>query len=89
MVIFSPLVWYHHLVLLLLPLALLLVHSSRNLRVLGLIIMILIQFERFFNYYVQWFPLPVFVAYVLLFFVYILTFVKMLKSDNSQTRVTT
>lgn len=49
MVIFSPLLWYHHFVFLLLPLAMLLYHPSAVYATMGLAIIFLFQADRLFT----------------------------------------
>ncbi|MDY0018799.1 MAG: glycosyltransferase family 87 protein [Anaerolineae bacterium] len=62
MVFFSPLVWYHHSVFLLLPLAALLLHRSRVYGVVGLSLLSLIQLDRVFEHFVMRAGVPVLLA---------------------------
>ncbi len=64
MVMFSPIVWYHHSTLLLLPLVALIVGANRQDRVIGVSLLLVIQFERVFDYAVMHVALPVLVAHV-------------------------
>ena len=66
MVFFSPLVWYHHSVLLLLPLLGLILTGSRLSRLLGLAVIGLIQVDRVFEHTVVFLALPVLVAHIAL-----------------------
>jgi len=65
-VVFSPLVWYHHSLLLLLPIATLLFHSVRSYVVAGVIVLFLIQANRAFEYSVMQAPVPVVIAHLVL-----------------------
>ncbi|MFQ5400850.1 MAG: glycosyltransferase family 87 protein [Anaerolineae bacterium] len=62
MVAASPLVWYHHLLFLLLPLAGLVLHPSRVVAASGLGLTLLIQLERPFDAAVGMIALPVLLA---------------------------
>lgn len=62
MVLFSPLVWYHHSIYLIFPMALLSFYSSGKYKNIGIGLLFLIQIERFFENYVLNFPLPVAIA---------------------------
>ncbi len=62
MVFFSPLVWYHHSVFLILPLAALLLHKSRVYSVIGLSVLSLIQLDRVFEHFVARAGVPVLLA---------------------------
>jgi 4-amino-4-deoxy-L-arabinose transferase-like glycosyltransferase len=58
MTVFSPLVWYHHLLFLILPLAILLLRSNRGYTIVGIILILVIQLERVFEYAVVDLALP-------------------------------
>ena len=62
MVIESPLVWYHHWVLILLPLALLLVQDLRGSGRFALRLLVLMQLERVFEVVAIYLALPVLLA---------------------------
>jgi len=66
MVVFSPLVWYHHSVFLLLPIATLLLDRNILHRGLGVVVLLLIQSERVFEHYLVPFPWPILLAHILL-----------------------
>lgn len=66
MVVFSPLVWYHHSVFLVLPLCLLLVRGGRNYTWLALSLIISIQLERVVEATVVRFGVWIFMAHVVL-----------------------
>lgn len=69
MTLFSPLVWYHHSIFLILPLTLLLLHSNRRYALLGIGLLFVIQFERLFEYKIANFAVPIaLVEFVLLGF---------------------
>jgi hypothetical protein len=65
-VIFSPLVWYHHSALLLLPIAALMFHPSRFYNAIAFGIVLLIQADRLFEHAVARIALPVLLAHILL-----------------------
>ena len=67
MVLFSPLVWYHHFVFLLFPLVLLSSESSFAVRSIGVTSMTLIQAERYWEAMVRAIPWPCLVALLLMF----------------------
>lgn len=58
MVTFSPLLWYHHTVFLLLPYAVLLFASPGPYRLMGLIALGLVQSQRSFEFAIFDFPWP-------------------------------
>lgn len=62
MVLFSPLVWYHHSIYLIFPMALLSLFSSGKYINIGIGLLFLMQIERLFENYVFNFPLPVAIA---------------------------
>jgi Glycosyltransferase family 87 len=66
LVIFSPLVWYHHTTLLLLPLTLLLASPVKTAAATGLGLMFLIQAERLFEQEVSLTAYPMVLAHILL-----------------------
>lgn len=66
MVIGSPLVWYHHSVFLLIPLAISLQYKSRSWLGLGLGVLLLIQVDRFFEFATLRYAAPVVVAHFLM-----------------------
>lgn len=67
MVIFSPLVWYHHSVYLLLPLAL--IFASPSLSWVGILCVFLLQAERAFDWFVWPVALPVLSGHMILLIV--------------------
>lgn len=74
MVTFSPLVWYHHSVLLLLPLAGLFLAEPRLAPTIGLAIIGMIQVDRLFEHTVAFVALPVLIAHILLLVTVILLY---------------
>jgi len=66
MTLFSPLVWYHHSVFLILPLLILLLYSNHRYVVIGIGIIFVIQFERLFEYKITNFAWPISLAGFLL-----------------------
>ncbi len=86
MVFFSPLVWYHHSGLLLLPLLVLFYLKERGYFALGLLILALIQVERVFEQFVEPFAYPVFLAQLILLGVLIGAYVQVLPSPFSWLR---
>ncbi len=66
MVIFSPLVWYHHFIFLVLPLVYLLIKGSRPVLLTALVLLVVIQSERVFENLVTRYPLPVNMAQIVL-----------------------
>lgn len=66
MVVFSPLVWYHHSVFLLLPIATLLLDRNILHRGLGVVVLLLIQSEKVFEHYLVPFPWPILLAHIIL-----------------------
>jgi hypothetical protein len=66
MTIFSPLVWYHHSVFLIIPLLLLLLNPNRLYAVFGIGILFTIQFERLFEYLIVDFALPILLSHFIL-----------------------
>jgi hypothetical protein len=76
MVLFSPLVWYHHSVLLLLPLAGLFLTRSRLAPAVGLAIIGMIQVNRLFEHTVAFIALPALTAHMVLLGAVIMAYVK-------------
>ena len=72
-VVFSPLVWYHHAVLLVLPLVMLFFQGG-VLCALGAASLLLIQFERPFETFVRVSPIPMLVGQLLLIVAIVLSF---------------
>jgi len=66
MTLFSPLVWYHHSIFLIVPIVLLFLRSENYSSIISIVLVLLIQFERFFEDRIINFPLPVFLAHYLL-----------------------
>ena len=66
MVFASPLVWYHHSTLLLLPLATLILHPSPRMFASGVVLLLLIQSERLFEHFVTRTAFPTLAAHILL-----------------------
>jgi hypothetical protein len=62
MTLFSPLVWYHHAVFLIVPLVILILHPNPHYFVMSVVIIFIIQFERFFEYNVANFAYPILLA---------------------------
>jgi len=71
MVVSSPLVWYHHSVFLLLPLAQLVLSASRVYAELGVTLVFALQMERIFEY--SWKPiaLPVLFAHMAMLVIFV------------------
>ncbi|MHB0856131.1 MAG: glycosyltransferase family 87 protein [Anaerolineae bacterium] len=83
MVFFSPLVWYHHSVYLLVPLLALVARHHGHGLALALGAMALIQTERLFEQVVVRLPLPVLAAHILLLAWTALPFIARLRPRNS------
>lgn len=66
MTIFSPLVWYHHSIFLIIPSLLLLLSPRRLYAVSGAGLLFIIQFERLFEYKIVDFALPITLAHFIL-----------------------
>lgn len=66
MTIFSPLVWYHHSIFLIIPSLLLLLNPHRLYAVFGAGLLLIIQYERLFEYKVIDFALPIVMAHFIL-----------------------
>ena len=66
MTIFSPLVWYHHSIFLIIPLLLLLLSPIRLYVVFGIGILFIIQFERLFEYLIVPFAMPILLSHFIL-----------------------
>lgn len=66
LVFFSPLVWYHHSTLLLLPLASLLVSPNRSLLIIGIGMMFVLQAERLFEQTISLTAYPIVIAHLAL-----------------------
>jgi alpha-1,2-mannosyltransferase len=85
MVIFSPLVWYHHLVFFLLPIAALLVINEHWIfRISGLFALSLIQIVRPFEHYIIRFPWPILMAQILLLVITLIMLLIKFKLTNFQ-----
>ncbi len=66
MTLFSPLIWYHHSMFLIVPIILLLQRSDDHYSLISISLVLLIQLERFFEDKVINFPLPIFLAQYML-----------------------
>jgi len=75
-VFFSPLVWYHHSVLLLLPLTLLLLRQSKISFAVGMGLISLIQIDRSFEYITKNAAMPVLLAHSILLGIVIAIFLQ-------------
>ncbi len=81
MVIFSPLVWYHHSVYLLLPLAALFVRPTFSR--IGVVCLFLFQIERVFDWFIRPVALPVLFGHLILLLVMLGTVARPNKNISS------
>lgn len=84
MTLFSPLVWYHHSMFLIVPIVLLFLQDNNNYSIAGIALILLIQLERLFENKVVNFPFPILVAHYVLLGLVLTIYVKTWSRHQAQ-----